>query len=171
MTVRNKAASIIKRMYQNAEAFLLCAFTFLLVMDVLFGILARYVHFDVVFSDELGKYFFVWLCAIGISAAAKDNQHVRVNFVVQRLPVNRMVTWVLSQLFFLLFTLFLFYWSTQLTYMHFTMNKSVMGFQFPMYVFTAALPLGFFLSSVRIFHDVYATLKNKDHKPWELNKY
>ncbi|HMG90177.1 MAG TPA: TRAP transporter small permease subunit [Chryseolinea sp.] len=171
MPLRNKSASIINLVYQNSEAFLLCAFTFLLVMDVLFGILARYVHFEVVFSDELGKYFFVWLCAIGISAAAKDNQHVRLNFVVQRLPVNRRVTWVLSQLFFLLFTLFLFYWSTQLTYMHFTMNKSVMGFQFPMYVFTVALPVGFFLSSVRIIHDVYATFKNKGHKPWELNKF
>jgi C4-dicarboxylate transporter, DctQ subunit len=166
MPVRNKAASIIKLVYQNTEAFLLCAFSLLLVMDVLFGILARYVHFDVVFADELGKYFFVWLCAIGISAAAKDNQHVRLNFVIERVPVNRKVTWVLSQLFFLSFTLFLFYWSMQLTHMHFTMNKSVMGFRFPMYVFTAALPVGFFLSSVRITHDVYRTFKNKDHKPW-----
>lgn len=171
MPVRNKAASIINLVYQNTEAFLLCVFTFLLVMDVLFGILARYVHFDVVFADELGKYFFIWLCAIGISTATKDNQHVRLNFVIQCLPVNRRVTWVFSQLFFLSFTLFLFYWSMQLTYMHFTMNKSVMGFRFPMYVFTAALPVGFFLSSVRIIHDVYGTLKNKDHKPWELTKF
>jgi TRAP-type C4-dicarboxylate transport system permease small subunit len=137
-------------------------------MDVLFGIVARYVHFDVVFADELGKYFFVWLCAIGISAAAKDNQHVRLNFVVQRLPIDRRLTWVLSQLLFLAFTLFLFYWSLQLTLMHFTMNKSAMGFRFPMYVFTSALPLGFFLSSVRLMHDIYSSLRSRDHRPWEM---
>ena len=164
-----KAASIIKTVYRNSEGFLLCVFTFLLLMDVLFGILARYVHFNVVFADELGKYFFVWLCAIGISAAAKDNQHVRLNFVVQRVPVNRKVTWVLSQIFFLCFILFFLYWSVQLTAMHFTMSKSVMGFRFPMYVFTAALPLGFFLSSLRLIQDIYATFTNKDHRPWEFS--
>ena len=168
MSLKNKAASIITLAYKNAEAFLLCAFTFLLLMDVLFGIVARYVHFDVVFADELGKYFFVWLCAIGVSAAAKDNQHVRLNFVIQRLRINRRFTWVLSQLLFLAFTLFLFYWGLQLTLMHFTMNKSVMGFQFPMYVFTLALPLGFFLSSVRLVHDIYVTLKNREHRPWDV---
>lgn len=166
-----KNTSILHLLYHNAEGFLLCAFTLLLVIDVCIGILARYVHFEVVFADELGKYFFVWLCAIGISAAAKDNQHVRLNFLVQRIPISRKVTWVISQLFFLMFTVFLFFWSAQLTYMHFTMNKSVMGFNFPMYVFTAALPLGFFLSSVRIVHDTYATLKSRDHKPWELNNF
>jgi TRAP-type C4-dicarboxylate transport system permease small subunit len=171
VTTRNKAISTINLLFRNAEAFLLCAFTLLLVMDVFFGILARYIHFDIVFADELGKYFFVWLCAIGISAAAKDNQHVRLNFVVQRIPVSRKVTWIISQMFFLVFTVFLFYWSIQLTYMHFTMNKSVMGFRFPMYVFTSALPLGFFLSSARIVHDIYATFKNRDHKPWELNNF
>ena len=171
MPLKNKAASLINLLYKNVEGLLLCAFTFLLVMDVFFGILARYVHFDVVFADELGKYFFVWLCAVGISAAAKDNQHVRLNFLVERFPVSRKVTWILSQLFFLLFTLFLFYWSIELTLMHITMDKSVMGFRFPMFVFTAALPLGFFLSSVRIIHDIYSTWKNRDHKPWELNNF
>jgi len=171
MPVRKKTASIFHLLYQNAEAILLCVFTLLLVMDVLFGILTRYVHFNVVFADELGKYFFVWLCAIGISAAAKDNQHVRLNFVTQRVPLSRKVTWVISQLFFLVFTVFLLFWSIELTYMHFTMNKSVMGFPFPMYVFTAALPIGFFLSSMRIGHDIYATLTNRDHKPWELNNF
>jgi C4-dicarboxylate transporter, DctQ subunit len=167
MTERNRIDPIFNFVYQNTEGFLLCVFTFLLVMDVLLGILARYVHFNVVFADELGKYFFVWLCAIGISAAVKDNQHVRLNFVVARLPVNRKVTWVLSQLFFLSFTLFFLYWSMQLTMMHFTMNKSVMGFRFPMYVFTAALPVGFFLSSIRLIRDLYMTFKSKDsHKPW-----
>jgi len=171
MPVRKKAASIFNGLYENAEAFLLCAFTLLLVMDVLFGILTRYVHFSVVFADELGKYFFVWLCAIGISAAAKDNQHVRLNFVTQRVHLSRKVTWVISQLFFLVFTVFLLFWSIELTYMHFTMNKSVMGFPFPMYVFTAALPIGFFLSSMRIGRDIYATLANSDHKPWEMNNF
>jgi len=162
----NRIGKFLTQIYQNAEGFLLCTFTLLMVADVMLGILARYVHFNVVFADELGKYFFVWLCTVGISAAVRDNQHIRLNFVVQRLPVNPRLTWVVSQLLFLFFTLFFFYWGLQLTIMHFVMNKSVMGFRFPMYVLTTALPVGLLRSFVRLVHDLYLALKYPDdHKP------
>ena len=63
---------IIISVYKNTEGFLIVVFTFLLVTDVLAGILARYIKFEIVFANELGKYIFIWLCAIGISAAARD---------------------------------------------------------------------------------------------------
>lgn len=136
------------------EGVLLWVFTILLLTDVLLGILARYVHFEVVFADELGKYLFIWLCMIGISTATKDNQHVRLSFIASRLPLSRTMIRLASQLLFLAFSAFYFYWTAQLTWMHFTMNKSVMGFRFPMYLFTAALPFGFGLTSIRLIQDI-----------------
>lgn len=138
----------------RAESILLWVFTVLLLADVMLGILARYVDFGIIFADELGKYFFVWLCAIGISAATRDNQHVRLTFIASRLPIPRKGIRLISQLLFLAFALFYFFWSFQLTRMHFTMEKSVMGFRFPMYLFTAALPVGFGLTSIRLVQDI-----------------
>ena len=158
----------LRALFQRAEGILLWVFTIMLLADVLLGILARYVHFEIVFADELGKYLFVWLCAIGISAAAKDNQHVRLNFIAARLPLSPKAVRVISQLLFLSFTLFYCYWTFRLTLMHFMMDKSVMGFRFPMYLFTAALPFGFALTSLRLILDIVRVLKEKGYR--EVNK-
>ena len=161
-------ALILRALTERAEGILLWVFTIFLLADVLLGILARYVHFEVVFADELGKYLFVWLCLIGISAAAKDNQHVRLNFIATRLPLSPKVVRVTSQLLFLSFTLFYCYWTFMLTRMHFLMDKSVMGFRFPMYLFTAALPFGFALTSLRLMMDIITVLKKAGYR--EVNE-
>jgi TRAP-type C4-dicarboxylate transport system permease small subunit len=154
----------LRALSDRAEGILLWVFAVLLLADVLLGILARYVDFQVVFADELGKYFFIWLCAIGISAATKDNQHVRLNFIAARLPLNPKFVRITSQLLFLAFSLFYFYWTCRLTWMHFVMDKSVMGFRFPMYLFTAALPFGFALTSVRLIEDIVSVVKKNGSK-------
>ena len=150
---------ILKLIYRNTEGFLISVFTLMLVTDVLAGILARYVKFEIVFATELGKYIFIWLCAIGISAAAKDNQHVRISLVAEKLPVSRRISWILSQVLFLLFSLLFFYIGFRLTWMQYIMQKSAMGFNFPMYLFTAALPAGFALTAIRLVADIVEKIK------------
>jgi TRAP-type C4-dicarboxylate transport system permease small subunit len=163
--------STIRALTDRAEGFFLWIFTIMLLADVLLGILARYVNFDVVFADELGKYLFIWLCAVGISAATRDDQHVRLTFIAARLPLSPKIIRVTSQLLFLAFSLFFFYWSFRLTWMHFLMDKSVMGFRFPMYFFTAALPFGFALNSIRLIQDVFRIIRNEPEQVMEVNDY
>lgn len=159
---------IFYRIYNNVEFILIFFFVTLLVLDVLIGILARHIHFDVVFSTELGKYLFIWLCAIGIAAAAKDKKHIRMTFFVERIPVRPKITWIISQILFLSCTLFFFYWSLRLTLMQFEMQKSAMGFHFPMYIFTAALPIGFGLTTIRILEDILQKINSNDQtNPWD----
>ncbi len=163
-----RAGIKLRYLYDHTELFLLVIFALMLVTDVLLGILARFIRFEVVFANELGKYIFIWLCAIGISAAAGDNQHVRINFLVALLPVNRRLTWIVSQIFFLLFSVFFLYLGTSLTLMHLEMGKTAMGFHFPMFIFTAALPFGFLLTSVRLVIDIVRSLSDPlHHHPWE----
>jgi len=165
------SGSRLRALTDRAENFLLWIFTILLVADVLLGILARYVEFDVVFADELGKYFFIWLCTIGVSAAAKDDQHVRLTFLASMLPLSRKVVRLTSQFLFLMFSLFYLYWSLQLTWMHFLMDKSVMGFRFPMYLFTAALPFGFGLTALRLLQDIIRIISNRSAPGSEPNEF
>ncbi len=162
---------ILLAVYKHTEGFLLAVFTLMLVVDVLLGIIARYVRFEVVFATELGKYLFIWLCSIGISAAANDNQHVRINFIVERIRINRRVTWILSQVLFLILSIFFFYWALELTIMHFQLDKSAMGFHFPIYLFTAALPVGFGLTSIRLFHNIIVGLKKSNEVPWKTESF
>jgi TRAP-type C4-dicarboxylate transport system permease small subunit len=151
--------SKLRALSDRVEAVLLWVFTVMLVADVLLGILARYVHFDVVFADELGKYLFVWLCTIGIAAATKDNQHVRLSFIASHLPLGRKTIRMISQLLFLVFSLFFLYWSVRLTVMHVMMDKSAMGFHFPMYLFSAAVPFGFALTATRLIQNIVSIIR------------
>lgn len=164
----NRFGKVFRSISDNAEGYLLFVLAIMLVLDVLLGILARYVRFEVVFATELGKYIFIWLCAIGISAAAKDNQHVRMDFLAAKLPISRRVIWVVSQVLFLIFALFFFYWGLKLTLMHIELNKSAMGFRFPMFIFTAALPIGYAFTCFRLIQDLVRSLRGSDRSPsWE----
>jgi len=154
-------------LYEHTEGMLLFAFAAMLVTDVFLGILSRFVQFNIVFATELGKYLFIWLCAIGIAAAAKDNQHVRINFIAEKLPVNRKIMWILSQSVFLVFSVTFFVLGIKLTLMHIDLAKTAMGFNFPMYVFTAALPVGFGLTSLRLIINIIQTIKGNDQTPWD----
>jgi TRAP-type C4-dicarboxylate transport system permease small subunit len=169
--MRSKATDIIKHaafwLHQHIEGVLMAFFATLLVVDVLLGILSRYVHFEAIFATELGKYLFIWLSCIGVSAAARDNQHIRLNFLVEKLPVPRRVTWIFSQVIFLLMTLFLFYFGIQLAHMHYSMAKTAMGFNYPMFVFTMAIPAGFALCSYRLVVDIINLIGKPDHQPWK----
>ena len=151
---------IFRAMYEYPEGFLMVVFTLMLLTDVLIGILARYVQFEVVFATELGKYIFIWLCCIGISSAAKDHQHIRLDYFAEKLKIPPIYSWLISQLLFLALSLVFTYLGAKLTATHMAMNKSAMGFQFPMFVFTAAIPVGFLLTSVRLTQDILRTLRN-----------
>jgi len=153
--------------HKNIEGVLLALLAVLLVTDVFLGILSRYIHLEVIFATELGKYLFIWLSCIGVSAAARDNQHIRLSFLVEKLPIPRRITWIFSQLLFLLMTLFLFYFGILLTSMHYTMNKTAMGFNYPMFVFTLAIPVGFALCSYRLVVDIIKLINKPDHEPWK----
>jgi TRAP-type C4-dicarboxylate transport system permease small subunit len=113
----------------------------------------------------LGKYIFIWLSVIGISAATRDNQHVRLTFISSKLPLQRRTIQLISQLLFLVFSVFFCYWSLRLTLMHFLMDKSVNSFRFPMFLFTAALPTGFALTSLRLLQGMIEIFKSWPSQP------
>ncbi len=169
MENRKVKSWINKWSFDDMEGYLMVLITSMLVIDVFLGILARFIHFEHVFATELGKYLFIWLCLIGVSAAAKDNQHIRISYIVERLPINPRITWIMSQLIFLLFAILFLYLSSRLTWMHFTMNKSAVGFNFPMYVFTLAMPVGFFLTSIRLIKDIVNHSRESGINRWNQN--
>jgi len=150
----------LRTVYKYPEGFLMVVFTLMLLTDVLIGILARYVQLEVVFATELGKYIFIWLCCIGISSAAKDHQHIRLDYFAEKLKIPHNYSWLISQFLFLGLSLAFTFLGAQLTIAHIAMSKSAMGFQFPMFLFTAAIPIGFLLTSIRLIQDIVRTFRN-----------
>jgi hypothetical protein len=54
--------------------------------------------------------------------------------------------------------------------MHFSMKKSAVGFNFPMYVFTIAMPIGFFLTSLRLIRDIIIHSRDSGINGWDINQ-
>ena len=66
----------------------------------------------IVVSEELSRYFFVWLTFIGAVVTFRENAHLGVETLVQRFPRNgRLVCMVLSDLVILL-CVAVFFWGT-----------------------------------------------------------
>ncbi len=58
-----------------------------LVLDIWFGILARYVlELGITWTEELARYIMIWAALLAISAAAHRREHIGLNFVMQVLP-------------------------------------------------------------------------------------
>ena len=57
------------------------------VVLLLTGVLSRYVfHAPIVWSDELASIIFLWLAMFGAAVALQRGQHMRLSYVVGRLP-------------------------------------------------------------------------------------
>jgi TRAP-type C4-dicarboxylate transport system permease small subunit len=146
----------------QTEQILLLFLGVFLLFDILVGIVYRYVHFQTVFAEELGKYLFIWFCCVGIAAAAKDNQHIRVDFFANKLPLSRKVTWLVSQVLFLCFAAFFCYVGSLVMLMHYNISSSAPGFDFPMWVFVAAVPFGYGLTCIRMIQHIVHRLRHWD---------
>jgi len=67
---------------------------------IFFQVIMRYVFNDsLVWSEELGKFLFVWLSWLGISIGHRRREHIKITLLVDRLPYKlKKVTEVLTEL-------------------------------------------------------------------------
>ena len=78
--------ALLDRTFKCVEA-LLAALMLGMVLMVFGNVVLRYVfNSGIVVSEELSRFFFVWLTFIGAIVAVRDNAHLGMDNVVQRLP-------------------------------------------------------------------------------------
>lgn len=68
-------------------------FMFFLMVIVIFGqVIARYVFNDSLsWSEEFGKFLFVWLSWLGISIGAKRNEHIKITMFIDKLSDKKRI--------------------------------------------------------------------------------
>jgi len=80
---------------------------FIIFLQVIF----RYVfHNSLTFSEELARYLFVWTVFLGSAVVARDNGHIIVGVLTQRLKGNKArYTKIAAYIFTMTFVAILFY--------------------------------------------------------------
>lgn len=80
---KNKVISFIDKI----EELSLIIMYSLMVIVIFFQVIMRYVfNNSLSWSEELGKFLFVWLSWIGISIGAKRGEHIKITMLVDKLP-------------------------------------------------------------------------------------
>mgnify|MGYP003646719970 FL=1 len=84
--ISRKAGSISQRLNHWVEAF--CVFLLVvLVLDVWFGVLVRYViPLPLTFTEELARYLMIWMALLAVSSGVVYREHIGVEFVFGRFP-------------------------------------------------------------------------------------
>lgn len=71
----------------NAEEFIIVIMFALMVAAIFLQVIMRYVfQSPLSWSEELGKFLFVWISWLGISLGARYGEHIKITMLVDRLP-------------------------------------------------------------------------------------
>lgn len=112
---------------------------------------------SLVWSEELGRYFFIWAVWVGCGYAMRENRHLRVTalalFVGPRL---RLVLDAFAQVMTLVFCGFAIFWGLEMVAFLTRTGQQAPALEIPIYWIFLALPVGMAFMAVRCLQNLYA---------------
>ncbi|GEO87021.1 MULTISPECIES: TRAP transporter small permease [Alphaproteobacteria] len=133
------------------------------LMSVLIGvqIFMRYVMgASLSWSEELARYFFIWMTYVGVAYAVRMDAHIRVTMATDLLsPSGRLFVRILTHVIFGAFALFVMYqgwWMVEKTF-RFGQKSASLGI--PMGLIYLAPFSGFLLTVLRLFQSIVLDLR------------
>lgn len=121
-----------------------------LVLDIWFGILARYVlELGITWTEELARYIMIWAALLAVSSAAHRREHIGLNFVMHGLPpMAQQILQAAIDALGIAFFLFLFVYGVGMTVDG--TSQFAMIFGMTMVVPYAAVPVSAALTALQI---------------------
>ncbi|MBU0480916.1 MAG: TRAP transporter small permease [Proteobacteria bacterium] len=146
--MEQEKATIIDRIEEVLISVLLGAATVLVFAQVV----ARYLfNKGITWAPELVQHFFLWTVMIGASYGFKHGVHLGVDVLMKKLPqARRRMMALLAVVVSLGFTGYMAYLSFYYVLGSYRMNLITVDLQIPQWIPHLALPLGFFMISIRL---------------------
>ena len=111
-------------------------------------------------SEEVARFMFLWLIWVGAAFATKERAHIRIDFLVNRLPkAGQKLCLVLSTLVWLAFAVFMVYVSLILTNSVMSGGQIGTGSGVPMWIPYASIPVGMILMIFRMIQNIIIDFK------------
>lgn len=122
-----------------------------LVLDIWFGIVARYVlELGITWTEELARYIMIWAALLAVSSAAHHREHIGLDFVSRLLPpLPRVILQGAIDCLGFAFFLFLFVYGVGMTADG--ASQFAMIFGMTMVVPFASVPVAAALTALQIF--------------------
>lgn len=142
-------SKILRQVQEWAGGLLLLA----IFADVLLQIATRQLGMSLTFTEESARFLLIWMAFVGIGAATYRNAHMRMSFVVQKVPQPwRGYVTHLERLLFLVYVLLLGYSGALLTNLQWTMGRRWSTLDVPVWLVNVMVPIGMALTAIAIVH-------------------
>lgn len=83
---KNKVLSLLEK----AEEIVLVSMFAFMVLIIFFQVIMRYAfNNSLSWSEEMGKFLFVWISWLGISIGAREDEHIRITMLTDRLTYKQ----------------------------------------------------------------------------------
>ena len=111
-------------------------------------------------TEEFARYCFVWLAFIGVSLAAKYQDHIRITMLFEKAsPRVQYVTSLFADGMFLFFSIIVAYHGMKSVINQITFPQLSAALEIPMWVVYSACPVGFTLTAFREIQVIIKTIK------------
>ena len=127
----------------------------LLVIIVFFQVLNRFIlHIPAAWTEEIGRFIFVWTSAVGIALALRKKAHIGLDILVDTFPTGfRKIIKLVTKIIMLAFYLIILYWGSIWSY--YGLLESTNSLQWvPMFYIYVAIPFSALLLTIFSIDDL-----------------
>lgn len=148
--------------YDHAEEIILFSITAVMVIVIFWQVVMRYVFNDSLsWSEELGRYIFIWMSWIGVSMGAREGQHIKIDMITDRLSFKiRHITYILADVIVLVICLIITYYGVYLVDQLLSINARSAPLHISQAWGYAAVPVGCGLMIMRSIQSIWRSIKN-----------
>lgn len=148
-----KAKSLSKALVKVAEVICVIALAFM-SLAVLLQIILRFAGTGLGWTEEMSRYFMVWMTIVGASLMIVGDSDIRAEFLIERLPEKiRKFLYILNSALVLCFLLVMTYFGVIKAYD--AINITATSVKISMAFFYAAIPAGGFLMLMQLILRLY----------------
>ena len=155
--MKAKGEVFFNRIIKIIEVLLMLIFT-ILVVDVLFQVLSRYIiKTSFSWTEELARFLLIWLSILGAAYLNAKREHLSMDFLYQKLTESnkRKVSIIVELMVFFFALIVMVIGGGNLVYTTLHLNQLSGTLQIPLGYIYSILPIsGFLIMSFAIFHVV-----------------
>ena len=137
--------------YREFERVGTIVFMIFLITVTVLQVLGRTIGFHVPWVIELSRYLLIFVCYIGLSEAAKTQEHIGTEFL-QTFASNKVKNclWLMVQIIFLTFSIYMTFSGIAMVVMHSQSKQMTVSlpYNFSVSYISIIMPIGFALTSL-----------------------
>lgn len=155
---------LIKLFDDKFEEITLVVMLAIMVILVFLQVVMRYVfESSLSWSEEVSRFFFLWIIWLGSAYATKKNSHISIDFITSRLPKKALkIVIILKYVIWMAFAIFLAYVSWKLTFLIFERGQLSAALRIPMGFGYASIPFGITLMIIRLIQNFFINLRKEE---------